>query len=81
MDKSSIKANMDAVAHIEINVLDKDGNIVPTDTNEITLTVEGPGKLIGLESGSLNSHEDYKSNTRQAVAGKLLGYLQAEKTA
>ena len=35
------------------------------------------GKLIGLESGSLTSHEDYKSHKRRALDGKLLGYIQA----
>lgn len=78
-DKRSIKANLDEVAHIEINLIDKDGLLVGNADNEITITIEGPGKLIGLESGSLTSHENYKSNIRKAVDGKLLAYLQAEK--
>jgi beta-galactosidase/beta-glucuronidase len=78
LDKQSIKANHDEVAHIEINLLDKDGRLVGNAGDEITITIEGPGKLIGLESGSLTSHEDYKSNKRKAVGGKLLAYVQAE---
>lgn len=79
LDKQSIKANRDEVAHIEINLVDKDGQLVGNADNEITITIEGPGKLIGLESGSLTSHEDYKSNKRKAVGGRLLAYVQANE--
>jgi beta-galactosidase len=77
-DKQSIKGNINGVAHIEINILDQHGNLVGNATNEITVTIEGPGKLIGMESGSLTSHENYSSNVRLAVGGKLLAYVQAE---
>ena len=79
LDKQSIKANHDEVAHIEINLTDQNGRLVGNAENEITIKIEGPGKLIGLESGSLASHEDYKSNKRKAVGGKLLAYVQAEE--
>jgi hypothetical protein len=32
--------------------------------------------LLGLESGSTTSHEDYKANHRQALHGKLIAYIQ-----
>lgn len=78
-DKNTIRANRDDVAHIEVRISDKAGVLVPDATNEITVTVDGPGELIGLESGSLSSHEDYQSNRRQAVDGKLLAYIQAHR--
>jgi hypothetical protein len=69
----------DQVAHIEIDVIDPSGIRVASAENEIEIRIEGPGKLIGLESGDLASHEDYKSNKRKAFHGKLLAYVQTTK--
>ena len=53
------------------------GILVYDAANEITFTVEGPAKLLGLESGDLASHEDYKSNKRKLYNGQLLAYVQS----
>lgn len=33
--------------------------------------------LLGLESGNLASHEEYKSNKRKAYNGKIVAYVQS----
>jgi beta-galactosidase len=35
--------------------------------------------LVGLESGDLASHEDYKASKRKVYHGKLLAYIQGVK--
>lgn len=75
-DKKVLAGTMD-VAHLEINIVDDHDIVVGTADSEVTIEIEGPGKLIGLESGSLSSHEDYKSNKRKCRDGKLLAYVQA----
>lgn len=50
-----------------------------TVTTEITCEVQGPGKLLGLESGDSRSHEFYTAHHRKAYHGKLLGYIQSTK--
>jgi hypothetical protein len=75
-DKKQFRA-MKEVAHIEMTVLDGAGNLVYEAVNEVTITIEGPAKLLGLESGDLGSHEDYKSNRRKVLNGKLLAYIQS----
>ncbi|ALI98864.1 hypothetical protein [Rufibacter tibetensis] len=62
---------------MEINVVDKNGNLVYGADNEMTVTVEGPAQLIGMENGSHTSHENYKSEKRKVLHGKPLAYLQA----
>jgi beta-galactosidase len=76
IDKKTIQASPDDVGEIEVFVQDDQGRHVMTASDILTVTVEGPAKIIGLESGSLSSHEDYKSNSRQAVGGKLKAYIQ-----
>lgn len=78
-DRTVIQAATRDVAHIAIDVTDQAGILVPTADNEIEVKIEGPGKLIGLESGDLASHEDYKATKRKAYHGKVLAYIQAEK--
>lgn len=78
-DQISLKADAHSVAHIAIEVTDVSGIVVPAADNEVTINIDGPGKLIGLESGDLASHEDYKADKRKVYRGKLLAYIQATK--
>jgi beta-galactosidase len=80
-DRSSFEANKKQLAHIEIEIVDKVGVPVYNANSEITVHVDGAAKLLGLESGSLVSHEDYKSNKRKALNGKLLAYIQSQQKA
>jgi beta-galactosidase len=42
---------------VEISLKDKDGNQVYAANHSIEVKVADPGKLLGLESGDLASHE------------------------
>lgn len=65
------------LAHITVTITDADGVPVYDAAHEISWTVDGPARLLGLESGDHTSHEDYQSRTRRAFQGRLLGYVQA----
>ncbi len=67
-----------ATAHLFIKVTDKAGNLVPMAKDEITCKVEGPARLLGLESGSNNVADNYRDNVQQVIRGRLLGYIQSE---
>lgn len=78
-DCVALSACTQDVVHVVIDVTDAAGGIVPSADNEVEIKIEGPGKLLGLESGDLASHEDYKSNKRKVYRGKLLAYVKVEK--
>lgn len=78
-DRPTLAASTHAVAHIAIDVMDATGITVPTAENEVTISINGPGKLMGLESGDLASHEDYKASSRKVFKGKLMAYIQGVK--
>jgi hypothetical protein len=69
------------VIQIPVSIVDKDGTDLYNDTNEITVNIDGDAILLGLESGSSTSHEDYKSNKRKAVKGKAMAYLLVKRGA
>ncbi|RAW02323.1 glycoside hydrolase family 2 TIM barrel-domain containing protein [Pseudochryseolinea flava] len=76
-DRAVVAAHRDSVAHIDVSVTDDNGVAVFRGDQEMEIVVTGPGKLIGLESGDLSSHEDYKSTKRRLYHGRLLAYIQA----
>lgn len=75
-DQQVFSRHDDGLSQIEIQVTDQDGNPVYSAANQIKVTVTGPGKLIGLESGSHTSHEDYQGDMRQTLHGRLLCYVK-----
>jgi hypothetical protein len=77
-DRSAFNPKQKQLTHIEISIVDKNGIPVANAENEISISIEGPAKLLGLESGSSVSHEDYQSNKRKAMNGRLLAYVQSQ---
>ncbi len=69
--------NNKGLAQIEISIIDEDGKPVIFADNEITCTVEGPGKLLGLEAGDDRDMGNYNDNVQRVHNGKLIAYIQA----
>jgi beta-galactosidase len=67
------------VAFIQVKVVDADGNVVPTASNEITFTidVETSAFIAGTGNGDPADHTNDKSATRPAYHGLVLGIVQA----
>lgn len=77
VDRSQIHADRRDVAHVEVRIVDAQGRMVPTASNEVTFEVLGEGRLIGVDNGDQQSHEDYKSNRRKAFNGMCLAIVQS----
>jgi beta-galactosidase len=58
-------------------VLDADGRMVPTAADQITFTLAGEGRILGVDNGQPDSHESFKGNTRRAFNGLALVILQS----
>jgi beta-galactosidase len=80
-DLENFDAKREEVSHIEIQLADQNGNPVYHSNNNIDVKIEGPARLIGLESGDLASHESYQSAQRKAYRGKLLVYIRSNARA
>jgi beta-galactosidase len=55
--KSIIKANGTDVSVITVQAVDLKGRLVPDANNEITFSIEGSGKILGVGNGDPSSHE------------------------
>ncbi|MBQ5582882.1 MAG: DUF4982 domain-containing protein [Bacteroidales bacterium] len=76
-DKAELSAGQ--VAHLTVEVLDDNGNVVKLADNEITCTVNGPAKLLGLEGSNNTDMTSYSDNVHRAYRGRLLAYIQASE--
>lgn len=80
-DRTEIKADGSDLSYITVDVTDKDGNIVPDAANNVKFTVEGEGKLVGVDNGKQDDHQSYQDNNRNAFSGKVLAIVQSTKNA
>ncbi|UOQ50435.1 DUF4982 domain-containing protein [Gracilibacillus caseinilyticus] len=76
-DTSCLVPDGQDVAHVEMQITDKNGNPYFFADNRIKLSVEGPGELIGIENGDIQDVQGYKDNNRKAYHGKLLAFIRA----
>jgi beta-galactosidase len=56
-DRATIKADRQDISIITVKIEDEEGRFVPTASNEIMFTLDGPGKIIGVGNGDPSSHE------------------------
>lgn len=56
-DRSAIKADGEDVSVVTVKINDAKGLNVPIANDEVTFSIEGPGKIIGVGNGDPASHE------------------------
>lgn len=76
-DRETIAADGKDLSYITIDVTDEDGKFVNGAEPEITVSVEGEGKLLALDNGVQNDVTAYGEKTRKAGKGKLLAIVQS----
>lgn len=80
-----IAADGTELSYIQVDIVDENGNFVPTADNNVTFSISGNGKIVGVDNGNAASHERYKDTNgtwqRQAFNGKALVIVQSTKDA
>ena len=59
-----------------MTVVDAQGRIVPHADHDITIAIDGPATLLGLENGDPIDSTNYKLNHRKAFHGMMLAIVQ-----
>lgn len=59
-----------------VELTDEDGNRLEHDTTMVSCSIEGPARLLGLESASNTDMTAPKASCRAACQGRLLAYIQ-----
>ncbi|MEX2639099.1 MAG: glycoside hydrolase family 2 TIM barrel-domain containing protein [Balneolales bacterium] len=64
------------IIHAIVEIVDGEGILATAAGNNIHYELTGPARVIGMESGNPDSHEDYRSRQRNAWNGRLMIYLE-----
>ncbi len=80
-DSKVMEANSQDLIYLECNIVDKDGNFVPTANNMLEFTVSGEATLIGVDNGSNMCLESFKGDKHSAFSGKCLAIIKSTKKA
>jgi beta-galactosidase len=78
-DRARIDTRWDDLSHVAIEIVDSEGRVVPTAGNEVVFELSGPGRILGLDNGQADSHENYQSDRRKAFAGRALALVQSNE--
>ncbi len=65
------------IAYVDVTILDENGARVQTRDREITISVEGPAKLLAVGSANPRSNESYVENHRRSYQGRLQAVICA----
>jgi len=74
-DKSEMEADGSDLIFVEITAVDREGRSVDNANNRVRATVEGPGRLVGLDNGDSTDYDSYKGDNRRMFSGKLLAVI------
>ena len=76
-DTEEIKAGSTELCFVTISTADSEGNPVRNARDRVFVSVEGAGRLVGLDNGDSTDYEQYKAASRRLFSGKLLAIIGA----
>ncbi|MDF9840689.1 hypothetical protein [Paenibacillus sp. PastF-1] len=74
-DKRELTADGQDLIFITITAADAAGLPVENANNRVRLSIEGPGRLVGLDNGDSTDYDAYKGSSRRMFSGKLLAII------
>ncbi len=78
-DRAAITSNGEDVSVIAVEIQDADGRVVPTAMNDVTFSLSGAGRIIGVGNGDPSSHEADRATKRSAFNGLCMALVQSTK--
>ncbi|MFI3277590.1 MAG: glycoside hydrolase family 2 TIM barrel-domain containing protein [Rikenellaceae bacterium] len=81
VDNVTLVADGYDVAHIEVQLTDKDGNPVKVSEKKIHFDVKGAATLLGVDNGWSSSVQKYQSDEVETRLGRALAIIQSQRGA
>jgi hypothetical protein len=79
-DHTTLYADGDDAASIEVSVGDANNNFVYSAVDQVSFTLSGAGRSLGIASGDWSSNEPFKGTARKLYHGKVLIVIQSTMT-
>lgn len=68
------------LAQVVVQVVDEKGIPVMISEDEVTCTIDGPARLLGLEASNNSDMGSYSDNVQRVYHGRLIAYIQSTGT-
>jgi beta-galactosidase len=80
-DRTELTADGNDLTYVTVSVVDKDGNLCPAATNQLSFSVSGAGKFKAACNGDASSLESFVLPSMKAFGGQLVVTLQSAEKA
>lgn len=77
-DRKEILADGSDIFYADVRITDENDILYPHASNQVRFEVYGPGKIIGVDNGNLNSDEPYVSDRRHAFRGRCCAVIKSD---
>lgn len=77
-EQEQIRADRRDLAYLKIRILDASGELVPTDEQQITVQMEGPGEIVAFGSGNPATEDEITDHFCHVYEGRALLILKAK---
>ena len=86
VDKDTIESDGYDLAYVTVDVVDKDNHFVATNNQQLYFTLEGEGRIVGVDNGNQSDTQSFriddpKRASRSTFNGKALVIIQSTKRA
>jgi beta-galactosidase len=78
-DRTQLKANGEDMTFVTVEVVDREGNVVPHADNTISFSIEGKAVIAAVDNGDPTSHELFQSTSRKVFKGKALIFVKSNE--
>lgn len=75
--KAVLPADGTDIAYVDVRVIDGDGNLNMDEVQKVSVSVEGPGELIGYGSANPVSEENYYDTEAETYEGRIRAAIRA----
>jgi beta-galactosidase len=76
-DRMTIEATGQDLSYLTVEVVDKEGNRIPSAEELVSFTVEGAGEIIGVGSARPNSVESFQNLKRTTFEGRCIAIVKS----
>ncbi len=78
-DRNAIRADGVDLSFVTVKIVDAAGIVAPRADNLVRFSLQGPGKIAGVDNGLQTSHESFQADHRQAFNGFCLAVVQSNQ--
>jgi beta-galactosidase len=76
VDRDALTPDPADLSYITVEIVDREGRLVPRANNRLTFTLEGPGEFAGIDNGDPTNHDWFRNPQRNAFNGMCLAIVR-----